>query len=158
MTRNWAARLRQHGEVAGLPRSVEVLSDSPEEVAVRLAVRTRRLPYRVEKVFRIASGTAALEIQGRVTNEAGVALHAMWGHHLVYGRPFLRPGARVRVPEGVTVMPVPRRTGRGGAGRTWWGWSRSPACRRTAWPRLWTTGPRCSSGPASPGPHGCVRR
>ncbi|MGV9305762.1 DUF4432 family protein [Nonomuraea sp. NPDC003727] len=101
------ARLAQHGEVAGLPWSVEVLSDSPEEVAVRLAVRTRRLPYRVEKVFRIASGTAALEIEGRVTNEAGVALHAMWGHHLVYGRPFLRPGARIRVPEGVTVIPHP---------------------------------------------------
>ncbi|MFD1934692.1 DUF4432 family protein [Nonomuraea mangrovi] len=99
------ARLAQHGEVAGLPWSVEVLSDSPEEVAVRLAVRTRRLPYRVEKVFRIASGTAALELEGRVTNEAGVALHAMWGHHLVYGRPFLRPGARIRVPEGVTVIP-----------------------------------------------------
>ncbi|MEU7897298.1 DUF4432 family protein [Nonomuraea sp. NPDC049152] len=99
------ARLAQHGEVAGLPWSVEVLSDSPDEVAVRLAVRTRRLPYRVEKVFRIASGTAALEVEGRVTNEAGVALHAMWGHHLVYGRPFLRPGARIRVPEGVTVIP-----------------------------------------------------
>lgn len=99
------ARLAQHGEVAGLPWSVEVLSDSPDEVAVRLAVRTRRLPYRVEKVFRIASGTAALEVEGRVTNEAKVALHAMWGHHLVYGRPFLRPGARIRVPEGVTVIP-----------------------------------------------------
>ncbi|MFE3452756.1 DUF4432 family protein [Nonomuraea sp. NPDC059194] len=99
------ARLAQHGEVAGLPWSVEVLSDSPEEVAVRLAVRTRRLPYQVEKVFRVVSGTAAMEIEGRVTNEAEVPMHAMWGHHLVYGRPFLRPGARIRVPEGVTVIP-----------------------------------------------------
>jgi galactose mutarotase-like enzyme len=99
------ARLAQHGEVAGLPWSVEVLTDTAREVAVRLAVRTRRLPYRVEKTFRLASGTAALEVEGRVTNEAPVALHAMWGHHLAFGRPFLRPGARIRVPEGVRVIP-----------------------------------------------------
>jgi hypothetical protein len=99
------ARLAQHGEVAGLPWECEVVADSEEEVAVRLSVRTRRLPYRVEKVFRVRSGAAALEVEGRVTNEAGVALHAMWGQHIVYGFPFLRAGARIRVPEGVRVIP-----------------------------------------------------
>ncbi|MFI9595763.1 DUF4432 family protein [Nonomuraea sp. NPDC052265] len=99
------ARLAQHGEVAGLPWSCEVVADSEEEVAVRLGVRTRRLPYRVEKVFRLRSGTAALEVEGRVTNEADLALHAMWGQHIVFGAPFLRAGARIRLPEGVRVIP-----------------------------------------------------
>ncbi|WP_219462580.1 DUF4432 family protein, partial [Nonomuraea rhizosphaerae] len=99
------ARLAQHGEVAGLPWRAEVVADSEEEVAVRLSVRTRRLPYAVEKTFRLRAGTAALEIEGRATNEAGVELHAMWGQHIVYGRPFLRPGDRIRLPEGVRVIP-----------------------------------------------------
>lgn len=99
------ARLAQHGEVSGLPWSYEVTADTADEVAIRLTVRTRRLPYRMEKVFRLRSGTAALEIEGRAANEAGIPLHAMWGQHIVYGRPFLRPGARIRLPEGVRVIP-----------------------------------------------------
>ncbi|NJP98297.1 DUF4432 family protein [Nonomuraea sp. FMUSA5-5] len=99
------ARLAQHGEVSGLPWECEVVADSPEEVAVRLSVRTRRLPYRMERVVRLRSGTAVLEVEGRATNESGLRLHAMWGQHIVYGRPFLRPGARIRLPEGVTVIP-----------------------------------------------------
>lgn len=99
------ARLAQHGEVAGLPWRAEVVADSEQEVAVRLSVRTRRLPYRIEKTFRLAAGTAALEIEGRATNESGVELHAMWGQHIVYGRPFLKPGTHVRLPAGVTVIP-----------------------------------------------------
>ncbi|MFG3441496.1 DUF4432 family protein [Nonomuraea sp. NPDC047897] len=99
------ARLAQHGEVAGLPWAAEVVADREDEVAVRLSVRTRRMPYLLEKTFRLRSGTAVLEVEGRATNESDVPLHAMWGQHLVYGRPFLRPGARIRLPEGLTVVP-----------------------------------------------------
>jgi hypothetical protein len=119
------ARLAQHGEVSGLPWNCEVVADSPEEVAVRLSVRTRRLPYRMEKVFRLRLGTAALEIEGRATNESGLRLHAMWGQHIVYGPPFLRPGARIRLPAGVTVIPhesainPPERRVRAGGPWTW---------------------------------------
>jgi hypothetical protein len=34
--------------------------------------------------------------------ESGVPLHAMWGHHIAFGRPFLGEGCRVRLPEGET--------------------------------------------------------
>ncbi|MFF4620812.1 DUF4432 family protein [Nonomuraea jabiensis] len=124
------ARLAQHGEVSGLPWRCEVVADSAEEVAVRLSVRTRRLPYRMEKTFRLRSGTAALEIEGRATNEADLPLHAMWGQHIVYGLPFLRPGARIRLPEGVKVIshqsainPAGRRVRAGGP----WEWPVVPA-------------------------------
>lgn len=99
------ARLAQHGEVAMLPWDYSIVADSPDEVAVRLRVRTRRLPYEVVKTFRLASGSAALELESRVTNDSGVALHAMWGQHLVFGPPFLKPGGRIRLPEGVRVIP-----------------------------------------------------
>jgi hypothetical protein len=29
----------------------------------------------------------------------------MWGHHITFGRPFLGEGCRIRLPEGVTVIP-----------------------------------------------------
>ncbi|MGW0483190.1 DUF4432 family protein [Nonomuraea sp. NPDC003214] len=99
------ARLAQHGEVSGLPWRCEVVADSEQEVAIRLTVRTRRLPYRMERTMRLRPGRAALEVEGRAANESGVALHAMWGQHLVYGAPFLRAGARIRLPEGVRVIP-----------------------------------------------------
>ncbi|GAA4622588.1 hypothetical protein GCM10023196_015390 [Actinoallomurus vinaceus] len=99
------AALAQHGEVAGLPWDAVIVEDDPGEVAVRLTVRTRRLPFRLAKTFRLISGEPTLMIEEELHNESGVDLDAMWGHHIVFGAPFLRPGARIRMPEGVRVIP-----------------------------------------------------
>jgi hypothetical protein len=122
--------LAQHGEVAGLPWDAEIVADSAAEVAVRLEVRTRRLPFRVEKTLRLAAGSAALDVEERVTNESGMALDAMWGQHLVFGAPFFGPGGRVRLPDGIRVIPHEtalnpegRRVGPGGP----WTWPTVPA-------------------------------
>ena len=40
---------------------------TPGEVAVRLTVRTRRLPFRLAKTFRLTSGEPALMIEGNCT-------------------------------------------------------------------------------------------
>ncbi|GAA3311807.1 hypothetical protein [Nonomuraea dietziae] len=87
-----------------MPWSVEVLTDTAREVAVRLAVRTRRLPYRVEKTFRLARERPLWRSRAGHERGAGGAARDV-GHHLAFGRPFLRPGARIRVPEGVRVIP-----------------------------------------------------
>ncbi|WP_433190425.1 DUF4432 family protein [Actinoallomurus sp. CA-150999] len=99
------AALAQHGEVAGLRWDAVIVEDDPGAVAVRLTVRTRRLPFRLAKTFRLTSGEPTLTIEEELHNESGVDLDAMWGHHIVFGAPFLRPGARIRMPEGVHVMP-----------------------------------------------------
>lgn len=99
------AALGQHGEVAGLPWDAEIVTDRPDEVAVRLTVRTRRFPFRLAKTFRLTGGSAALEISAEVRNESGVELAAMWGQHLAFGAPFLRPGMRIRMPEGTRIIP-----------------------------------------------------
>ncbi|GAA4050772.1 DUF4432 family protein [Nonomuraea soli] len=99
------ARLAQHGEVAMLPWRASVVADSPEEVALRLTVRTRRLPFEVEKVFRLRSGESRLGMNSTVRNLSGQALEAMWGQHIVFGAPFLRPGCTIVLPEGVEVIP-----------------------------------------------------
>ncbi|HEX2312823.1 MAG TPA: DUF4432 family protein [Thermomonospora sp.] len=99
------AALAQHGEVAGLPWDCTIVADDPAEVAVRLEVRARRLPLRVTKTFRLVSGSAELLIEEELTNESPVPLEVMWGHHIVFGAPFLRPGHRIVLPEGVRVIP-----------------------------------------------------
>ena len=37
--------------------------------------------------------------------EGDVSLHAMWGNHLAFGRPFLEVGCRIHLPGGATVIP-----------------------------------------------------
>ncbi|MEU8121959.1 DUF4432 family protein [Spirillospora sp. NPDC049024] len=99
------AAFAQHGEVAGLPWDAEIVVDEAREVAVRLTVRGRRMPLRVAKTLRLRAGEAELAIEEELVNESGVALEAMWGHHIVFGAPFLRPGHRIRVAEGARVVP-----------------------------------------------------
>jgi hypothetical protein len=95
------ATLPQHGEVATVPWECEVVDDH----AVRFTVATRRLPLRVRKVLRLRSG--GLEIDEELTNEAPVPMEVMWGHHITFGAPLLRPGATIRLPEGISVIPHP---------------------------------------------------
>ena len=99
------APLGQHAEVALLPWEAHILEDEPECVAVRLQVRLPRLPFVLTRTVRLRSGALALEISGSATNLAAVPLDAMWGQHLAYGAPFLRQGCRIRLPDGVRVIP-----------------------------------------------------
>ncbi|WP_018655337.1 DUF4432 family protein [Actinomadura flavalba] len=117
------AALAQHGEVAGLPWDAEIVRDDPAEVAVRLTVRARRMPLRVEKTFLLAAGEPALRVEEELSNEADVPLDVMWGHHIVFGAPFLKPGHRITLDPGTEVVPHATPVGPGGrrvgAGGTW---------------------------------------
>ncbi|MGH3239212.1 MAG: DUF4432 family protein [Spirillospora sp.] len=99
------AAFAQHGEVAGLPWDADIVADDAGEVAVRLTVRARRMPLRLSKIFRLRAGEAELVVEEELVNESGVALDVMWGHHIVFGAPFLRPGHRIRLPGGARVVP-----------------------------------------------------
>jgi len=102
----WAgATYGQHGEVSALPWDVEIVTDTEDEVAVRFSVRGIKTPCSIAKVVRLHSGQAGIEIEEQVTNESPVPFQAMWGHHITFGKPFLVPGARIRLPAGVTALP-----------------------------------------------------
>ena len=103
-----------HGEVALLPWEVEVLEDGDDAVAVRCSVRCRQLPFRLERVMRLARGRGELVVEGTVTNEGAARLPFVWGHHLVLGPPFLEPGCRLELPaeEIVTADEVWEQTAR----------------------------------------------
>jgi uncharacterized protein DUF4432 len=101
------AALGQHGEVSGLAWQHRIVTDTADEVAAEFTVHTRRLPYRLRRVLRLAAGDTALRVGEEAVNTAPVAVHAMWGQHLAFGGPFLRPGARIRLPDGIQVLPHP---------------------------------------------------
>jgi hypothetical protein len=93
------ASFAQHGEVATVPWDYDVVAGT----AVRFTVTARRMPLRLAKTMRLRADT--LEIEEELVNEAPVPLEVMWGHHITFGAPVLGPGGRIRVPEGVLVMP-----------------------------------------------------
>lgn len=103
----WGVTFGQHGEAPNLPWDVEIVEDTAEAVAVRFSVRTPKAPFRLERTVTLNGDAARFRYDGRVTNESDVPLHAMWGHHITFGTPFLHPGVRITMPEGVRTFVHP---------------------------------------------------
>jgi len=104
-SRHRGAEWAQHASVSTVPWDYRIVADSAEEVAVAFTVAVPRTPLRLTKTVRLAAGDTAVEFDEELVNEAPVTVEAMWGHHITFGAPFLRPGCRVRLPDGVTVIP-----------------------------------------------------
>ena len=99
------AQFGQHDEVFALPWHVAIVEDSEERIGVCFTVRTHKVPCVIEKTMWMTASEPALRIEERLVNGGAVPVQAMWGHHITYGPPFLRPGCLIRLPEGVTVLP-----------------------------------------------------
>jgi hypothetical protein len=101
------AQFGQHGEICNLPWDVRIEEDTEEAVAVTFSVRLLKTPFRIDKTLRLVSGKPTLHLSETIANESDVTLRAMWGQHLAFGRPFLDESCRIRLPEGVTIIPHP---------------------------------------------------
>ena len=119
-----------HGEVATLPWDVGVGSEGGEEVSVRLSVRCRRTPFRLERTLRLVSGAPTLLVEETAANDSARTAHLVWGHHCVLGPPFVERGCLLRVPA-ATLETIPE---------------------------LWEETARLRPGQRSPWPHGRLRR
>ena len=100
----------QHGEVALVPWDHEIVRDGEDGVTVRLEVALRTVPLRVVKDLSLDRETAELRVAETLTNESDEPVAVMWGHHVVFGRPFLRPGWRLELPvdaPGLETIPEP---------------------------------------------------
>ena len=120
----------QHGEVFNVPWDVTITEDTAEAVAVRFTVRTRKSPLLLEKTIGLVSGQAGFRMEERLRNVSPVTVRAMWGHHITFGPPFLAPGSRIRLPEGITVTPHSEPVAPGGrrvSGTTPFPWPHDPA-------------------------------
>jgi galactose mutarotase-like enzyme len=78
-----------HGEVACVPWEYVLERDDPEEVAIRFEVRTVRTPFRLTRTMRLRHGRPTLFISETATNEGGIDVPFVWGHHPDLGAPFL---------------------------------------------------------------------
>ncbi len=99
------AQFGQHGELSNLPWDYRIVEDGEEAVAVRFSVRTQKTAFLLDKELRLHSGESRLYVEEALTNESDVPLHAMWGHHIAFGRPFLEEGCWIRLPSGATAVP-----------------------------------------------------
>lgn len=89
------AALGQHGEVSLTPWKHAILENSPEKVSVKLWARPLRMPLLIEKTLTLEAGKATLFIDEKLTNESGTHLDLVWGHHIAFGLPFLKEGAKI---------------------------------------------------------------
>lgn len=108
------AEFGQHGEVAHMPWDYDILEDSPEKISVRFQVKAKKIPCRILKTLTLHKGSPVLLVEETVENESDADLRYMWGHHLTFGRPFLQPGCRIRLPEGVRLLTEPPGSALGG--------------------------------------------
>lgn len=99
------ASFEQHDEVSLLPWDYELVEDAEDRVVVRLTVACAKTPLRLVKDLRLDAGSPRLELAETVVNDGAVPVRLMWGHHLAFGAPFLTPGDRVLLPDGVEGIP-----------------------------------------------------
>jgi hypothetical protein len=96
---------------------------------VGLDVQCRATSWRLARTLRLDASSATLLVKETATNTGDDAAHAVWGHHVVVGPPFLEAGCTLEVPAR-TIETIPE---------------------------LWEETARLEPGQRSPWPHGRLR-
>lgn len=89
------ASLGQHGEISLIPWKYSILENSPERISVKLWTTPLRIPIKIEKTLTMNVDEATLFINEKLINESKTKLDIMWGHHIAFGLPFLKEGAKI---------------------------------------------------------------
>jgi len=89
------ASLGQHGEISLIPWKYSIICDQEEKISVKLWTKPLRIPIKIEKTLTMVNNDARLFIEEKLINESKTKLDIMWGHHIAFGLPFLREGAKV---------------------------------------------------------------
>lgn len=89
------AMLGLHGEVSLIPWKFAIITNTDEEVAVKLWTRPLRIPLLIEKTLSLTRNEPNLIITEKLTNESSTHLDIMWGHHIAFGVGFLEDGISI---------------------------------------------------------------
>jgi hypothetical protein len=114
-----------HGEVQSLPWKYTIVKDAPEEVQVKLWVRTVLTPFLVEKTLTMTASDPWVRFDERATNLGMSTFEIMWGHHPAFGEPFLSGDCVIELPKGkpvdgdLSMCRIPAR-GKGAPGNMWY--------------------------------------
>lgn len=100
------AELGMHGEVSLLPWDVKLTCDTAERVEVEFSVETFRTPFRIVRKMILTSGVAQLRLEEQASNMGEEKLPFAWGHHPVFGAPFLAEGCRIELPPCRAEVPA----------------------------------------------------
>lgn len=87
-----------HGEVTLMPWSFSVETDSEDKITVLFACETYRLPFRISKRITLTRYAANIVFEEKLVNESNEDIPYMWGHHPVFGKPFLDGNCRIDIP------------------------------------------------------------
>lgn len=101
----------QHAEVYALPWDAEIVRDDEAGVSIRFTVFGHRTPVRLAKTIHLDAGSPGIRLEETLTNLSGQPVQAMWGHHITFGSPFMRPGMRLTVPDGLKLLAHPMADG-----------------------------------------------
>ena len=86
-----------HGEACLLPWQFRVLEDTEQQISVLLWCETIRFPAKLGKKITIKSGIADIYFDEKLSNLSDEKLEYMWGHHPVFGRPFLDESCTITI-------------------------------------------------------------
>ena len=100
------APLGMHGEVSLLPWDVRVICDTAERVEVEFSVETMRTPFRIRRRMILESGAARLRLEEDLHNLGEESVPFAWGHHPVFGPPFLAEGCTIELPPCQVEVPA----------------------------------------------------
>ncbi|MDI6696098.1 MAG: DUF4432 family protein [Anaerolineales bacterium] len=95
-----------HGEAALLPWQFVIERDDAAETTLRCWVDCQRVPFRLEKLMRLRSNHAVLDIEAKVQNVSDQQQYFLWGQHIVLGGDFLRAGCRMEIPAATIITPM----------------------------------------------------
>lgn len=100
------APLGLHGEVCLLPWTFEIIEHHEELLRIRFAVETTRTPFTLSKVITIRQNEPFFHMAETIHNQGNEDMHYNWGHHPVFGAPFVEGGCVIDVPDdSITVIP-----------------------------------------------------
>lgn len=89
----------QHGEVAYQPWDMEVVSDTPERIALRFTVETMRTDFRLTRVMEMYADRPAVMIHEELLNQSPKPQEYIWGHHFTMGEAFLNSNCVIDAPD-----------------------------------------------------------
>lgn len=115
-----------HGEVSLLPWEAHVLDDTPEKVSVRFRVKTLRSPFRLTRIMTLEKEQGFVTLDEELCNEGEEAIDYIWGHHPVFGSPFLEEGCVLDFPGGKITPPS----------QAYCEWARYAPGQEAQWPHI----------------------